>query len=71
MQVLVGTQEGFLRGIFSGFGLAQHAVTQIVDVRLMFLDELCKRLVIALLSLENPGKFIVHSRSLYFLYAEP
>jgi len=36
---------------------------------LMFLDELCKRLVTALLSLENPGKFVVHSRSLYLLYA--
>src|SRR5574341_1555243 len=36
----------------------------------MFLDELCKRLVTTLLSLENPGKFVVHSRSLYFLYAK-
>src|SRR5919112_1418534 len=70
MQVLVGTQKCLLRGIFSGFGLTQHAVTQIVDVRLVFLNKPCKRFVIALLRLENPGKFIVHSRSLYFLYAE-
>jgi len=35
---------------------------------LMFLDEPGKRLVIALLSLENPGKFVVHSRSLYTFY---
>jgi hypothetical protein len=36
----------------------------------MFLNKSRKRFVIALLSLENPGKFIVHSCSLYFLYAE-
>src|SRR5919109_3783002 len=35
----------------------------------MFFNKLRKRFVIALLRLENPGKFIVHSRSLYFLYA--
>src|SRR5687767_2727286 len=37
----------------------------------MFFNKLRKRFVIALLCLENPGKFIVHSRSLYLLYAEP
>src|SRR6266498_3850303 len=69
MQILIGTQKRLLRSIFSHFRLTQHAITQVVDVRLMFLDELCKRFVIALLSLENPGKFVVHSRSLYLLYA--
>jgi hypothetical protein len=36
---------------------------------LMFLDKPCKGFVTALLSLEYPGKFIIHSSSLYFLYA--
>src|SRR5690349_15859346 len=36
----------------------------------MFLNKLRKRFVIALLRLENPGKFIIHSCSLYSLYAE-
>ena len=35
----------------------------------MFFNKPCKRFVVALLCLEDPGKFIVHSRSLYFLYA--
>src|SRR5215213_10508097 len=71
MQVLIRTQERLLRGILGGFRLTQHAVTQIVDVRLMLLDKPGERFVIALLRLENPGKFIIHSRSLYFLYAAP
>src|SRR6476661_6453012 len=36
----------------------------------MFLNKPCKRFVVALLCLEDPGKFIAHLRSLYFLYAE-
>src|SRR5215208_2527289 len=65
MQVLISAQKRLLRGIFGSFGFAQHAIAQVKDVRLMFFDELGKRLVTALLSLENPDKFVVHSRSLY------
>src|SRR5512138_28942 len=70
VQILIGTQKGLLGGIFGGFRLTQHAIAQVIDVCLMFFDELCKRIVVALLSLEYPGKFVVHSRSLYLLYAE-
>jgi len=35
----------------------------------MLFDEFCKRFVTALLSLEHPGVFVTHLRSLYFLYA--
>jgi hypothetical protein len=51
MQVLIGTQKGLLRGIFGSFGLTQHAITQVIDVCLMFFDELRKRIVVSLLSL--------------------
>ncbi|HSA99122.1 MAG TPA: hypothetical protein VLE49_00620, partial [Anaerolineales bacterium] len=38
-------------------------------VRLILLDKPGKRFVVALLCLDDPGKFIIHSRSLYLLYA--
>jgi hypothetical protein len=55
VQILVGAQKRFLRSILGGFRLAEHAVTQVVDMRLMFFNEPCKRFVAALLSLEDPG----------------
>jgi hypothetical protein len=60
MQIFVGSQKGFLCGIFSPVCFAEHTVAQIKDRLLIGLDQKCKRLVTALLRLEDPGLFLVH-----------
>ena len=64
MQVLEGAQEGLLRGILCQIGLAQHAIAQVENRGLIGFDEMRESLVTALLSLEYPGHFFVHTCSL-------
>jgi hypothetical protein len=66
MKMLVGPQERLLRGIFSRFGLTQHAITQVVDRGLIGLNNVCKRFVASVFSLEYPGLFLVHVAPLDF-----
>ena len=66
LDVLIDAQEGLLRGIFRGFRLAQHAIAQVVDGRLIRFDYISEGFIAALLRLEHPGHFVVHARSLFF-----
>ena len=60
-------QESFLSRIFCKLRLTQHAVAEIVDMRLVGFDQFGESFFIALLGLDHPGHFIVHAFSLDFL----
>src|SRR5581483_2202750 len=67
VQMLKRPQKGLLRGIFRRLGFAQHAIAQVIDVRLVGFDQFCESFVTALLGLGHPGHFFVHAFSLNFL----
>jgi hypothetical protein len=60
MKVLEDSQEGLLCGILRRFGMAQHAITQVVDWSLIRLNDVSKRFVVSVFGLEYPGLFLVH-----------
>jgi hypothetical protein len=59
-EVLVRLEEGLLGRIFSGFHLTQHPVTKVVDRFLVSFDQVRKRVIVAVLGLDDPGHFVSH-----------